>query len=343
MKRFAGVCLLVATTLALSAWVGTGWASAGIRSSATGPHFRESRPPRISSSSRLILHGRVRCTATAKGVVQAGHAASIKMVLRNVSKRSVKVFIWVNIGAVVKAADGTTYDTEAYLNGLPGIPPPIPSELRRGATKRLRPVGIPVRWAGPLQITPDCLGIALPVLHVRVASPGPPSDESAAVDEVVAASGHLLDQCRPQTPGFPVTGQIDPPSGSYPPMDAQCSVSFSSEGRFWVGQVLVLIPPGLSGVQLFEPYELLWPLGHFDGLASTPPYEAIAWEFVVTKNKALPVAASSLRAANSSSQVAPTFDWRGSGWHLDGSGTCGGTGFAFGGVGPSIEFISVCS
>jgi len=342
MKRLAGVCLLVATTLALSVSLGTGWASAGGSRPMTAPHLMESAPPRIARSSRLVLHGRVRCTATAAGVVQAGQAARIKMVLRNVSKRSVKFSLWVNTQAVVKAADGTTYDSGAYLAGLPGIPPPIPAELRRGATKRLGSVVIPVRWTGPLQITPECLGAPLPVLRVRVAAPGPPSDEGTAIDEVVAASGHLLEQCRPQTPGFPVSGQIDPPSGSAPPMNAQCSVAFSPEGRFWSAQVLVLIPPSLSGVQIFQPYELLWPLGHFAGLADSAPYEAIAWEFVVTKDKATPVAASTLSASNSSSAEAPFFTWRGSGWHEDGSGTCGGTGFAFGGIGPSIEFISAC-
>jgi hypothetical protein len=180
------------------------------------------------------------------------------------------------------------------------------------------------------------------VRHVHVNAPWPRPDQSAAVDEVVAASRHLLDHCRPQTPGFPVSGQIDPPSGNAPPLNAQCSLSISREGTFLVAQVLVLSPPGLAGVQIFQPYETLWsqfPLG----LTSSPPYEAIAWEFVVTRDKAIPVAAATLTASNSSSQLVPFFTWNGSGWTAGGTASCGGTGFAWGGRGPDLDFISACS
>jgi hypothetical protein len=167
--------------------------------------------------------------------------------------------------------------------------------------------------------------------------------ESAAVGEVVAAAGHLLDQCRPQTPGAPVDGQIDPPSGNAPPMDAQCSVSLSSEGRFLVAQALVLIPPGLAGVQIFQPYETLWPITRIVPLTASPPYEAIAWEFVVTRYEAIPVAAATMDAVNSSKQTAPAFYWNGTSWQSAGDGTCGGEMFAWGGIGPTVEFISACT
>jgi hypothetical protein len=72
-------------------------------------------------------------------------------------------------------------------------------------------------------------------------------------------------------------------------------------------------------VQIFEPYETLWPNGQFVGLASAPPYEAIAWAFVVTREKAVPVAAASLTATNPSSQIVPLFEWSGSGWRQTGT------------------------
>jgi len=243
----------------------------------------------------------------------------------------------------LKAADGTTYNTGALFEAFPGIPPPIPRKLRSGATMHLGPVDVPVRWRGPLQITPDCLGTALPVLRVGVAAPWPRPNESAVAGEVVTAAGHLLDHCSPQTPGVPVYGQIDPPSGDAPPMSAACSLSVSSEGTFLVAQVLVLIPPGLPGVQVFQPYETLWPIDRAVALPAKPPYEAIAWEFVVTRDRAIPVAASTLAATDSTGQTAPFFFFNGAGWQLDGEGSCGGTGFAWGGTGPYIEFISACS
>lgn len=325
----ASVGVLIVLTLGLSVWVGSQRANAALLT-------------RTLTSSRLVLGGRVRCTATLKSEVQAGQALSVKLVLHNNSRRAVKYSSWVfDAGVTLKAADGTTYASDGDLVGVP-VPPPVPATIRRGATVTLRRVAIPVRWGGPLQITPNCLGKALPVLRVHVSAPWPRPDQSAAVDEVVAASRHLLDHCRPQTPGFPVSGQIDPPSGDAPPLSAQCSLSISREGTFLVAQVLVLSPPGLAGVQIFQPYETLWsqfPLG----LTSSPPYEAIAWEFVVTRDKAIPVAAATLAASNSSSQQAPFFTWNGSGWQAAGTDPCGGTGFAWGGTGPDLDFISACS
>jgi hypothetical protein len=175
-----------------------------------------------------------------------------------------------------------------------------------------------------------------------VSVPWPRPVESAAVGEVVAAAVHLLDNCRPQTPGVAVDGQIYPPSGSAPPMDAQCSVSLSWDGDFLQAQVLVLVPPDLSGVQVFQPYETLWPISNFLPLAASPPYEAIAWEFVVTRYRAIPVAASTLDATTSSSKTVPSWGWNGTGFASAGNTSCGGTLFAGGGTGPALDFISAC-
>jgi hypothetical protein len=102
---------------------------------------------------------------------------------------------------VLRAADGTTYNLDALYTGLPGIPPPIPAKIGRGANT-LRRVAIPVRWRGPLELTPECLGKELPVLQVRVGSPGPPADQSAAIAEVVAASGTCSTTACRRLPAF---------------------------------------------------------------------------------------------------------------------------------------------
>lgn len=326
--------------VALSVGIGTQQASAGV-ASAHGHEVGLLAP--TERSSRLVLGRRVRCTATVSSNVQAGDAVTVRLLLHNVSKRAVKYSRSVfDASVVLRAADGTTYDPDALYTGLPGIPPPIPAKIGRGANVLLKRVAIPVRWRGPLELTPACLGKELPALEVRVAAPGPPADQNAAIAEVAAASGHLLDHCLPQTPGFPVNGQIDPPVPNVPPLPSECSISLSSEGSFLTAQVLVLSPPGLSGVQIFQPYETLWPNGQFVGLASPPPYEAIAWEFVVSREKATPVASASLTATNASNQVVPFFDWNGSGWRQSGSYSCGGGGFSAGGRGPEIAFISTC-
>jgi hypothetical protein len=307
MKAPIALIAVVAITLGLSAWLGSQSANAGL----IRPHTER--------SSRMLHGDRLRCTATVRSEVQAGNAVRVKFTVHNVSKRSVKISSWIfSTGFALKAADGTTYDTSALYEALPGIPPPIPRKLRSGGTWHLRAQTVHVRWPGPLQITPRCLGKALPVLHVRVAAPWPRPSGSAAIGEVVAAAGHLLDHCRPVMPGVAVDGQIYPSSGPATPMNAQCSVTLSREGRFLDAQVLVLIPPGLQGVQIYQPYETLWPITQLLPLTASPPYEGIAWEFAVTRDRATPVAAATLAA------------------------TCNTTGFEAGGMVPDVVFVSAC-
>jgi hypothetical protein len=178
---------------------------------------------------------------------------------------------------------------------------------------------------------------------VAVSSPGPPPDGSAAVTEVVAAAGHMLDQCRPQTPGVPVDGQLDLPNGgSGPPMTAQCSVSVSPEGSFWDAQVLVLSPPGLQGVSVEQPHEFFAPPFAFE--STPPPFEAIAWEDVVTSAGANSVASTLADAVGPSptNKMAPSYTWNGTAWVLTELALCGFDGGAWGPE-PTVEFISVCS
>jgi hypothetical protein len=327
---FAGGSVLVALFLGLSAGLGSGRANAAV----ILPW------PTLTSSSH-VLGGRAVCTATVRASVQAGQPVSVKFTLRNLSRHSIRFFSATSL--VLKAGDGTTYDSGALLEGFPR-PPPIGQKLRAGKTLHLGADQVPVRWRGPLQVTPKCEGKALPRLSLSVTSSWPSPESNTAIGEVAAAAEHLLDHCLPQTPGVAVTGQIDPPSGSALPMNAQCSISLTSEGGFLDAQVLVLVPVGLAGVQVFQPYELLWPNDSpLSTVSSAPPYEAIAWEFVVNRDKAIPVAASTLTASTATGKSAASFTWNGKGWQSQGAGSCGGTGFAYGGTGPDLEFISACS
>lgn len=331
MKRFTSVGLIVVFAIGVSAWVGSRRANAGEARGATT----------VLRSSGLMLQRRVRCTATVSPNVQAGHEVIVKFTLHNNSRRQVEVFAapWL----VVKAADGTTYDTRVPLEDFSG-PPVGGAELRPRATENIGRVGVPVRWPGPLRIIPGCGRKALhPVLHVGVLSPGPPPDGNTAVSEVVAASGHLLDQCRPQAPGVPVDGQIDAPvAGAAPPMSARCSISISSEGSFSDAQVLVLIPPGLQGVSIVQPYEFFGPPFAFE--STPPPFEAIAWEDVVTSEGARSVVSSLADAVGTSptGKMAPSYTFTGKKWVLTETALCGFHGGAWGPE-PTVEFISVCS
>lgn len=307
-----------------------------------GSHAARSRPAEASvvsantvSSSRLILGGRVRCTATATTPVQAGLELGVRFALHNVSRRPVKVRpgSWL----VVRSASGTTYDTRLPDRGFPGGPLRLSTALPAGATRTIQAPVIPVRWRGPLRITPGCEQSALPVLRVGVEAPGPPPDDRTAVADVVSAVHPLLDRCWPSTDGVAVEGQIDAPSRSAPSLLAKCSVSIEREGDFLVAQVLVLSPPDLRGVHIWRTYEQ--PLVPRE---TAPPYEAIVWQFVVTKDGARSVGGATRDATKGGvDRMAPSWPLTGAyAWQgRPSTSRCGYQGF-YGS--PSVDFISVC-
>jgi hypothetical protein len=128
-------------------------------------------------------------------------------------------------------------------------------------------------------------------------------------------------------------------------MAAQCSVFISNEGGFWVAQVVVVTPPGAQGLRIWQPYETLWQPGVSPPTLS-PPFEEIAWEFVVTRDGATPVAAATAYATGSFHQMAPLWYWSRGGWQYAGTGECGGSSFIpsvdLGTTGPILKFIAAC-
>lgn len=336
MKGLSGAALLVGMMLAVSACGGGYQANA---SHNPGPPQGSVVSAGTVSSSALILDGRVRCTATVPRSVQAGSALGLTFTVRNVSDRPVKMRLANASWLVVKAADGKTYDTRVLLRNQIGGPFIAPTPIPPGATRTLFSIGkyLAVRWSGPLRVTPGCDRTALPALPVGVQSPGPPPDDDTAVSDVVSASGHLLDRCRPEQAGVAVQGQIDSPDGKAPPMSATCSVTLHPEGQFVVAQALIVSPPDLSDVHVTQPYEEL-------SVHHAPSYEAVAWEFVVTRDGATSVAATEANATKAADHMAPDWSWTSSGpGDRPGGSRCGGWGTSGGGwTGPTVEFVSVC-
>ena len=342
MRALVGLVLFASLAVMVSSCGGGNRAATSplTRSSVSGPPGMRVSATKVSSS-RLILGGRVRCSATVSRSVQVGSPLGLTFAVHNLSSRTVRVpltggALWL----VVRAADGTTYDTREPLRNEIGPLVAAPA-IAPGATKRVPWIGkyLRVRWRGPLQITPGCGQSALPVLPVEVNAPGPPPDETTALDNVVAASGHLLDHCRPERAGVDVQGQIDPPSGDTPPMSATCSVSIKNEGQFLVAQTLIASPPDLgpSDLHIDQTYEQLT-------VDHPSPFEAVAWEFVVTRDGATPVAAAEADSTKPANRMAHDWSWTSSGVQQLGSGSsrCGGSGGSWGGTNPTVEFISAC-
>src|SRR5436190_4307250 len=167
MTGLMGAAVLVAMTLAASACGGGQPVMSGTLSTAD---VNDTAVPQDSvasgtvSSSRLILGGRVRCTATVSRSVQAGDPVGLTFSLRNVSNDRVKVPLYRGgLWLVVRAADGTTYDTRVPLRDEIG-PMMLPTTILPGTTKTVPEVGkyLRVRRRGPLQVTPGCGQTALP-------------------------------------------------------------------------------------------------------------------------------------------------------------------------------------
>ena len=290
------------------------------------------------SSSRVILGGTVRCTATVRTPVQAGHELGIAFRFHNLSMRTAYVDGgWAGMWTLVRSPDGTTYDTRVPLEGQNG--PPVSSmSIPPGATKTDRLRYLRVHWEGPLRVTPGCGPSALSPVQVAVASPGLPRSPQAAVTEVVAATRHLLDHCRPRTSGVSVVGRIDPPSGDAPPLQARCSITLHREGNFYRAQVLVVTPPNLRGAAVSDPYERLSPVWQVGDRRNA---QVLGWEFVVTRTEALSVDAANT-AETRPRGWAPEWIW---GLDRGGSGgsACGFQGGGGGGVnGPDVSFVSAC-
>lgn len=156
---------------------------------------------------------------------------------------------------------------------------------------------------------------------------------------MVAAAGHLLDHCRPQTVGIVVTGRIDAPQGSAPPLRVRCSIEFQAERGFLVARALVETDPAPRGAHFDETYE------QFAFPRPGRNAEAIAWEFVVTRDGATSVDSTSVESTKPGKSMAPDWQWTTSGWQPHPGGSrCGNTGGGGGGArGPLVEFVSDCA
>ena len=160
-------------------------AAVALTASACGSSHPTASPP-TNSSSRFIVGGAVRCTATVRTPVQAGHELGVTFRFHNVSKHAVDVPIaWGGMWVRVKSSDGTTYDTKVPYEGANfARSGPITVAAGKTATEHLG--HLRVRWPGPLSITPGCGVPPARPIRVAVTSPGLPPTPRAAVADVVA-------------------------------------------------------------------------------------------------------------------------------------------------------------
>lgn len=289
------------------------------------------------------MNGNIRITATAKTPARPGKPLGVTFRITNVSKqpRMVQLGYPENLWFVMHIPNNPSYDSR-FLTRFNVGGPSMPTKLRPGQSVTRSPSGVPVSWSGPLRIVAGFNGIKLPALNVPVVVPSGrlPSDR-AAVAEVLASTGHLLDDCRPSSPGIPVIGEIKAPHGSAPPLRARCSVDIEHERGFLSAQVLIATPPAFTSIHLQQPYEQFTvpkPL-------SATSREMTAWLFVVTHAGVISTDSTGFTSARPGKQWVPDWQWTTNGFER-GSGTsrCGWLFSIPGGGsrGPIVQFVSIC-
>ncbi|HEY2354232.1 MAG TPA: hypothetical protein VGH79_04955 [Gaiellaceae bacterium] len=301
--------------------------------SACGSSHAKAGPPTRVSSSRLIENGNFRITATAETPAQPGKRLRVTFGVTNVSNRarSIQLGYPENLWFKAGIPNSPGYDSR-YLSGMSVGGPASATKIKPGKSVTRTLSDLPVSWSGPLQITPGFNGTALQTLTVPVAVPtGRPPSNGAAMAEVVASTGHLLDNCRPTRPGVAVSGEIKAPRNSAPPMSARCSISLQHEHGFVRAQVFVTIPAG-HRAHVQEPYEFIhYPKPKWNNT------EAIAWLFVVTHKGAISTNAFNMTAARHVRQRLQDVK-RGSVYAECGTiGPMGGDS-----SGPTVDFVTLC-
>lgn len=258
MKHALGAGLLV-VALAASACASTGRAPT---STNAGP-------------SALIFNGRIRCSASIGAPAKVGHALRVRFRFRNISADPVVVdFVHEGPSLTIKDSDGKTYETPTAGGGYG----PIPTKIAPGETAVRTVPGLRVVWSGPLQITPGCNKAKLPAVRVPVAATAAPASGRAAVAAVVAASGHLLDKCRPEVPGIAVDGILEVRHRDSATTPARCSVRLTRERGFYRAQELVVTPSSLR-VRMQD--------GEPSWRRRNAYAQVLARDFVVTRDRAV--------------------------------------------------------
>jgi hypothetical protein len=291
------------------------------------------------TSSRLVKDGHIRITAAVKAHVPAGKFLSVSITFTNISKQPRKIQLADNEYVVVHTSNGTKIDSRiAFPYGIGGPVPP--TKLKPGKSVTVY-ADLRVLWSGRFAVTPGWWVFPLATLHSRVTTPaGPAPSDDAAIADVVASTGHMLDNCLPTTRGVAMTGRIKAPNVRAA-LPASCLILLRHERGFDAAQVVILSPPDLKGVHVRKQYE------DFKGrLKWGTNAEAIAWQFMVTGDGAKSMDSTTIASTKTvRHRQVPEGRWTASGWagHV-GRYSCGGEDFdPSGAEGPLIAVVSNCT
>ncbi|MDP9341957.1 MAG: hypothetical protein M3Q23_07610 [Actinomycetota bacterium] len=322
----------------------------------TAPPSPESPPPSATPVS-VTVHAQgfpATCTATlASSQVRPGDSVSIAYSVQNGSDRTLYAGRFDPFDAtfgrlrVEDRSGSVLFDTQTRHFGQEGPGPTPPQPLQAGDSMELSSESVVVRWAGPLRLLGSCPAVeqstsgsdplmwpAFAPFDLTVIPEGPAPEAHAAMARAVAATGGLLNSCRPGPNGEPTDGILYAPAiGSGAPLRFQ---PVPLETTCWAD---VRPGPGFVDITLFfssprgtPPPAPSGPTG-IPSLGPGRPAEVGRWEVVVTPSSAVTAEfPRSIGRSPDGGDIDYAFtDGR---WEIDGTGCGAGSFFA----GPVVFF-----
>ncbi len=296
-------------------------------------------PLRVWSVS---FNGALRCTAIFPDrTLTPGFQTGVSFTLTNLTDHTFPP-MGVEAYLVFRDASGTKlWDTAPKFEGVfPSSPSIAPHR-----TVKLFGLDTPIRWSGPLSITPVCSGlrIHMPTVQLAVAAPGAPATVSDAIDAAVGFPGSPFQACHPGPNGEPSTGSFSAPDGrDIPPMTLRCLAEVRQENGFDVVSLELVSPSDAPDYTIPENIFLF----AIPDLPGSGPFVAARWGFVVTATSARPYLALELsRAPDTPGVTAYGYALHRGSWQLQEFGPCGFEG-AFGswtGTYFFLDFVSACT
>jgi hypothetical protein len=244
-----------------------------------------------TTSSSLIEHGTIRCTATfPSDTIRPGEETDVRFVETNVSDGTVTARDGVNGDngwLLVSSGGSQVADSSLAHEGIIG-PAPLLTKLAPGESAKVFAWQTNIIWPGPLEVTPVCLGEPLPPITLQVAATTAPQSAEAAVSSALAEAGDWFGTCKPSTDGW-TTGRIVFP-GPMEPFDVRCGAWVGEQPGFDVVVLAVVAPPDAPDA---VPY--------FD-IHPPSPFSISWWVVVVTSDNAMVTHQYGVRQCQGSSQ-----------------------------------------
>ncbi|MFL5798083.1 MAG: hypothetical protein ACJ77A_09140 [Actinomycetota bacterium] len=239
---------------------------------------RVAPPTDVVTVSRRYEHGAVRCVLAVPSAVLPGVDLPMRMVIENLTNRTVHVAERLEQHTRVTRGDGQElWDSNdafyGFSHGPPALPPP---PLAPRSAIEVGPIRPAIQWDDATEVRTECLEATLPGAVVQVVVPGAAPSSADAVTRAREVAGSPLGDCVPPPDGTWAIGTAAPVQGDG--FRARCRAVISKLDGFDVVRLQLVAPP--TAVVPFGRYfaETFYRLPAHPGVVVL----AAEWRFVIT-------------------------------------------------------------